>query len=52
MGLGRNSVSSRRRVPSPPHKITTFTLVSLLNSSWASGFIVQQVHYSGDASYG
>ena len=24
MGLGRNSVSSRNRVPRPPHKITTF----------------------------
>src|SRR5437868_928996 len=24
-GLGRNSVSSRRRVPWPPHRITTFT---------------------------
>src|ERR1035441_7154683 len=25
MGFGRNSVSSRRRVPKPPHKMTTFT---------------------------
>src|SRR5207237_7319112 len=24
MGLGRNSVSSRRRVPTPPHSTTTF----------------------------
>src|SRR5687768_2630263 len=26
IGLGRNSVSSRKRVPNPPHKITTFIL--------------------------
>src|SRR5271157_2328669 len=25
MGFGRNSVSSRSRVPNPPHRITTFT---------------------------
>src|SRR6266478_866769 len=24
IGLGRNSVSSRRRVPNPPHRTTTF----------------------------
>src|SRR5208282_548498 len=28
MGLGRYSVSSRKRVPSPPHSITTFTRFS------------------------
>src|SRR5208282_1289157 len=28
MGLGRYSVSSRKRVPSPPHSITTFTKFS------------------------
>src|SRR5215472_15842941 len=33
IGLGRNSVSSRRRVPRPPHRITTFTAVSLLMDS-------------------
>ena len=27
MGLGRNSVSSRSRVPIPPHRTTTFTSV-------------------------
>src|ERR1700730_899318 len=28
-GLGRYSVSSRRRVPCPPHRMTTFTSTSL-----------------------
>src|SRR6187200_1075941 len=33
IGLGRNSVSSRRRVPRPPQKITTFIdLESLCNN--------------------
>src|SRR5579863_2920615 len=27
MGFGRNSVSSRKRVPNPPHKMTTFILI-------------------------
>src|SRR5208283_5780698 len=26
IGLGRNSVSSRKRVPSPPHRITTLVI--------------------------
>src|SRR3979490_913290 len=26
IGLGRNSVSSRRRVPNPPHRTTTFII--------------------------
>src|SRR6266849_2036188 len=28
IGLGLNSVSSRRRVPKPPHRITTFILLA------------------------
>jgi hypothetical protein len=33
MGLGRNSVSSRNRVPSPPQKITTFIDGGLISES-------------------
>src|SRR4051795_10012037 len=33
IGFGRNSVSSRRRVPRPPHKITTFTEKELLHEA-------------------
>ena len=28
IGFGRNSVSSRKRVPSPPQRMTTFTMTS------------------------
>ena len=35
MGLGRNSVSSRSRVPWPPHRITTFMFARAVRSpSW------------------
>src|SRR5450432_2124798 len=32
IGLGRNSVSSRKRVPKPPQKITTFIFKSFADS--------------------
>src|SRR5271157_5405499 len=37
-GLGRYSVSSRKRVPSPPHNITTFT-----RFSWQALVLVPQI---------
>ena len=36
IGLGRNSVSSRRRVPSPPQRMTTFTGTSTYNAAFPS----------------
>src|SRR5208282_6537853 len=44
MGLGRYSVSSRKRVPRPPHSITTFT-----RFSWQALMLVSLdfIHYSG-----
>src|SRR4051794_8369172 len=39
IGFGRNSVSSRRRVPRPPHRITTFTEKGLLCRN------LQALHY-------
>ena len=32
IGLGRNSVSSRMRVPWPPHSRTTFTLAAVIGT--------------------
>src|ERR1035438_8113130 len=38
MGLGRYSVSSRKRVPRPPHSITTFT-----RFSWQALMLVSRI---------
>src|SRR5208282_4504403 len=45
MGLGRYSVSSRKRVPSPPHSITTFT-----RFSWQVLVLVSRVKVRADCA--
>src|ERR1700687_2751459 len=44
-GLGRYSVSSRNRVPSPPHSITTFT-----RFSWQALVLVPGVRVRADCT--
>src|ERR1017187_475768 len=50
MGLGRNSVSSRSRVPKPPHRITTFTTIGPPATTGALSFLRWKGNYSGDTT--
>src|SRR5205085_6933943 len=47
IGLGRNSVSFCRRVPLPPHKITTF-IVALVRPCWCLSGKADRIGHSLD----
>src|ERR1700682_920726 len=49
IGLGRNSVSSRRRVPNPPHRTTTF-ISGFLAAPPAQGSASHLPHLYGPAN--